>query len=202
MKSYLMELIGTFFLTIAMIVTGKPFAVGALLMAVYYIGSHVSGAHYNPAVTLAMWVRRALPADKVLWYMVSQVLGAFFAAAYFKQVFGSAFVPKFIPSVNMWPGISEALLTFVFCLAFITVVLSRKYKQTSIQGFVIGLCFMAILFGGGVYNPAIVLGTALHKLFITGTFGVARDVLVYIIAPLIGGALATYAFSYFNPEEA
>lgn len=202
MKAYLMELIGTFFLTVALIATGKPLAVGAVLMALVYIGGHISGAHYNPAVSLAMWLRGALPAEEVLWYMGSQLIGAFLAAAYFKQVFGSAFVPKLIPSINMWPGISEALLTFLFCLAFLTVVLSRKFKPTSVQGFVIGFTFMAILFGGSVYNPAIVAGTALHKLFVAGAGGVARDMLVYIVSPLIGGALAAWAFAYFNPTEA
>src|SRR5471030_3271354 len=90
MKKYLVEFIGTFFLvlTIGMTVIDPvvavgfaPLAIGAALMVMIYAGGHVSGAHYNPAVTLAVWLRGRCATADVIPYWVSQILGALAAAA-------------------------------------------------------------------------------------------------------------------------
>src|SRR5262245_10633851 len=90
MSRYLVELIGTFFLvlTIGLTVilggagTGviPPLAIGAALMVMVYAGGHVSGAHYNPAVTLAVWLRGRCAASDVAPYWVAQIIGAALAA--------------------------------------------------------------------------------------------------------------------------
>src|SRR5476649_1297781 len=88
MKKYLVEFIGTFFLvlTIGMSVIDPgagalaPLAIGSALMIMVYAGGHVSGGHYNPAVTLAVWLRGRCAAADVLPYWISQILGALAAA--------------------------------------------------------------------------------------------------------------------------
>src|SRR5215510_7103566 len=86
---YAQELIGTFFLVLTIGCTGiaagpgviAPLAIGSVLMVMIYAGGHLSGAHYNPAVTLGVFLRGRCPAGDVLPYMVSQVVGAGVAAA-------------------------------------------------------------------------------------------------------------------------
>src|SRR6266481_2640057 len=89
MKKYLTEFIGTFFLvlTIGCVVLLRgpgvipPLAIGSVLMVMVFAGGHVSGAHYNPAVTLAVWIRGRCPAWDVVPYWLSQIAGAVLAAS-------------------------------------------------------------------------------------------------------------------------
>ncbi len=60
MRSYLMEFIGTMFLVLAVTLSGNPIAIGVMLMVMVYMGGHISGGHYNPAVSFAVWVRGKL----------------------------------------------------------------------------------------------------------------------------------------------
>src|SRR6202789_2408151 len=88
MKKYLVEFIGTFFLAFTVGATVinpgagamAPLAIGASLMFMVYAGGHVSGGHYNPAVTLAVWIRGKMPTADVLPYWIAQILGAFVAS--------------------------------------------------------------------------------------------------------------------------
>ncbi|MBI1966337.1 MAG: aquaporin, partial [Betaproteobacteria bacterium] len=73
MRAYLMEFIGTLFLVLAVTLSGNPIAIGVMLMVMVYMGGHVSGGHYNPAVTLAVWIRGKIEAKHALAYWISQV---------------------------------------------------------------------------------------------------------------------------------
>ena len=108
MKEYAMEFIGAIFLVLAIALTGNPLAIGIMLMAMVYIGGHISGAHYNPAVTLAVWIRGKLNLNKVFGYMAAQVLGAFAAAYIFYFLSGKTFVPSPGSGASMFT--SSALL--------------------------------------------------------------------------------------------
>ena len=79
MKAYIMELIGTMFLVLAVGLTGNPIAIGVMLMTMVYLGGHISGGHYNPAVTLAVWIRGKLPSKEVVPYWISQIMGGLIA---------------------------------------------------------------------------------------------------------------------------
>src|SRR6187549_3393986 len=89
MRTYIAEFIGTFFLVLTIGCTGiasapgviPALAIGAVLMVMVYAGGHVSGAHYNPAVTLAVFMRGKTPARDLLPYMVAQLTAAAAAAA-------------------------------------------------------------------------------------------------------------------------
>ena len=115
MKNYVTEFIGTFFLvlTIGLTVLGgtefAPLAIGAALMVMVYMGGHISGAHYNPAVTLAVFMRGKIDAGSVAPYMASQLAGAFLATVIVQLILGSTFAPA--PSAEA--TIAAALLVEV-----------------------------------------------------------------------------------------
>ena len=81
MKRYAMEFVGTFFLTVAIILTANPITIGLMLMAMIYVGGHVSGAHFNPAITIALACVGDFSWAQVPMYVVAQFIGAFIGAA-------------------------------------------------------------------------------------------------------------------------
>src|SRR6266480_3116250 len=127
MNKYLTELIGTFFLvlTIGCTVIGgstgviPPLAIGAALMVMIFAGGHISGGHYNPAVTLGVWIRGKCLTKDVAPYIVSQLLGAALAAAAVKFLrHGGQIMPGA-------PSVGPALLAeFLFTFALVYVVLN------------------------------------------------------------------------------
>src|SRR6478609_8746491 len=96
MNKYLTEFIGTFFLVLTIgctVIPGAtgvipPLAIGSSLMVMVYAGGHISGGHYNPAVTLAVWLRGRCPTKDVLPYWISQNAGAVVAAAVVLFLYG------------------------------------------------------------------------------------------------------------------
>src|SRR5690242_3392919 len=87
MNKYVTELIGTFFLVLTIgcsVLAGggviPPLAIGSALMVMIFAGGHISGAHYNPAVTLGVWIRGKCPTADVIPYWISQIVGAGLAA--------------------------------------------------------------------------------------------------------------------------
>jgi glycerol uptake facilitator-like aquaporin len=199
-----MEAIGAFFLVLVFGFTGDPIAIGLTLMALVYIGSRISGAHYNPAVSLAFFLRRQINAFELLIYILSQLLGAFLAAIAIYFLANSVFYIE-PPSANVLyeQAFAEVLFTFVFVLVMLTTALTQPFRRTNISGLAIGLTFGGMLMvatpiSGGILNPATFLGTAAFDL-LRGGYSITHS-LLYTLAPLAGGALAAFAFSYFHPQ--
>ncbi len=126
MAKYVTEFIGTFFLvlTIGLTVLGgspmAPLAIGSSLMIMVYMGGHVSGAHYNPAVTLAVMMRGKLDSKELIPYWASQVAGAIVAALVVRTVMGDTFAPA--PASGAMPSLLvEFLYTFALCLVVLNV---------------------------------------------------------------------------------
>ncbi|MEX2186206.1 MAG: aquaporin [Pirellulales bacterium] len=125
MNKYLTEFIGTFFLVLTIgctsINTGSgvipPLAIGAALMVMVFAGGHVSGAHYNPAVTIAVCMRGKCDSKDVMPYIVSQVIAAGTAAAVVGFLVGRA-APMTIESV---PKALLAEFLFTFALAYVVL---------------------------------------------------------------------------------
>ena len=156
MKNYLTEFIGTFFLvlTIGLTVVGgtefAPLAIGAALTALVYMGGHVSGAHYNPAVTLAIFMRGKLEGSLVAPYMVSQVAGAFVATLVVCVVTGSTFAPAPSPdATTMAALLVEILYTFALALVVLNVATADATSGNSFYGLAIGFTVAAGAFAGG-----------------------------------------------------
>lgn len=208
MKKYLMELIGTFFLvfTIGMsVLPGNsaviaPLAIGSVLMVMIYAGGHISGGHYNPAVTLGVWLRGGCEKKDVLPYMAFQVIGALLAGFLVRML-----LPDVVPHPHDFAVVPELIAEFLFTFALVFVVLnsatSKDNAGNSFYGLAIGFTVTAGAFAvGGIasaaFNPAVAFGISL--------MGMAAwsSLWIYLLANLLGGACAALAFNALAPEKA
>jgi len=209
MRNYIMEFLGTFFLVLAIGLTEDPIAFGVMLMAMVYIGGHISGAHYNPAISLGVYLRGKLSSALLPGYMLAQTAGAFIAAAVFNHLAGKMLLPTPSPDFALWEVAAiEALFAFVLVAVVLTVATSTKVlRNNDTYGLVIGFTLFTLalsgrMISGGVYNPAIVVGSALFSALKGGDVALNGKVLLaYILGPLAGGAIAAYAYKHLNPEE-
>ncbi len=204
MKALLTEFIGTFFLvlTIGLCVTQAtpyaPIAIGCALMVMVYMGGHISGAHYNPAVTLALTLAGKSPVKILVPYMAAQVAGALVAAFVVKAILGKTFAPTPGANIGVMPALlAEALFTFALALVVLNVACSDKTKGNSYYGVAIGFTVLAAAYAaggisGGAFNPAVGLGpTIVHA----GTGGGSWAPLwLYLVGPFAGGLLAAVVF--------
>lgn len=212
MRNYVVEFIGTFFLvfTIGLAVhTGSPMAplaIGSALMIMVYMGGHISGGHYNPAVTLAVLMRGKLPPGEAVPYWISQLLGAFFASVMAYVVTGSTFAPA--PGEGVGP-IQALLVEFFYTFALCSVVLNtathRKTAGNSFYGLAIGFtvatgAFAGGAVSGGAFNPAVGVGPIVMSA-LKGADGFG-NLWLYLVGPLAGGALAAIVFRFVNGAEA
>ncbi|MBO6584962.1 MAG: aquaporin [Gracilimonas sp.] len=205
MHSYVMEAIGAFFLVLVFGFTGDPLAIGLTLMALVYIGSRVSGAHYNPAVSLAFFLKRRLSGAELAGYLIAQLFGAFLAAAAIFFLSTSVFYIEPPSTTNLYQQVfAEVVFTFIFVLVMLTLTFTKSFRKNSLSGLAVGLTFGGMLMvatpvSGGILNPATSIGTASFDL-INGGNSIIHS-LLYTLAPLTGGALAAFAFSYFHRSE-
>ncbi len=208
-KNYGVEFIGTFFLvtTIGFTVLEPgnagnlaPLAIGSALMVMIFAGGHISGAHYNPAVTLAVFLRGKCAGSDVLPYMGAQVLGAMVAAATVIFMKGGAAIPTEASFDVLRVLIAEFLFTFALCYVVLNVATSEGTDGNSFYGLAIGFTVLVGAYSvgpisGGAFNPAVAVGVAIMGL------SKVTNILVYFIAQFAGGAAAAGAFRLFNPEE-
>jgi aquaporin Z len=209
MNKLITEFIGTFFLvlTIGCTVIGTagtgvipPLAIAAVLMVMVYAGGHVSGAHYNPAVTLGVMVRgRCTPADAI-GYILAQCAGAFVAAlvvGFFKA--GVAVNPAEIDTTKAL--VAEFLFTFALVYVVLNVATAQGTANNSFYGLAIGSTVIAGAFAvggisGGAFNPAVALGITLM-----GLSSVA-NIWVFLVANVAAGIAAALVFKTVNPQDA
>ena len=138
-KKYLMEMLGAMFLVLSMSLTGNPIAIGAMYMILVYIGEGVSGGHYNPAVSLAAFLRGGLLNVRDMWYyMLFQIFGGALAAVLHFVLTGVNYFPTPAKNVLMWKVfLIELLFTFILAFAFLAVHVSRILKGSAVSGLVI-----------------------------------------------------------------
>lgn len=198
-----MEAIGAFFLTLAMGLTGDAFGTGLMLAALVYAGMHVSGAHYNPAVSFAYFIRRKISFNTFTGYLTSQCLGAFASAGVLLFLSGEVFYVEPPASTDIYQqGIVELLLSFVLVLTYLSVSSSKVLASNKAYGLAIGLVLTGMMLlgetiSGSVFNPAISIGVSgLDFLAIQG--GSFQYIPLYTLAPLAGASLAALAHQYLN----
>jgi len=203
MQKYVMELIGTFFLTVAVTLTGNPIAIGLMLVGLMYIGAHVSGGHYNPAVSLAAYLRKKIDLNEMFWYMAVQVGGALLGLWLFALITNNVYEPDVAPGITMWVAVlMEGLLALLYTLVWLTVLTTQRFKATMVYGFATGLTLLAIVSVGGLFNPAIAFATMLCSMGkAAGMFASGDNLIIYIISPLVGGAIAVCLVRYLNEKE-
>jgi aquaporin Z len=220
MNKYLTEFIGTFFLVLTIccnVIQGNPLApvaIGAALMVMIYAGGHISGAHFNPAVTLGVTLRgKCTPQDAVA-YIIFQIGGgvaAVFAAKFIcseilaKAADAAAKLPA--PSPVPFPTgpafVAELLFTFALVWVILNSATSKGTANNSFYGLAIGFTVLAGAFtvggiSGGAFNPAVALSATIAQI---GPFQWS-NVWVHILADFIGGALAALAFKNLSTEDA
>jgi aquaporin Z len=208
MKKYITEFIGTFFLVLTVgctVILGgtgviPPLAIGSALMVMIYAGGHISGGHYNPAVTLGVWIRGRCPTRDVLPYWLAQLTGAVAASLVVP------FLPNiWLPVTAMKPSIGPALLAeFLFTFALVYVVLNVATAKANIgnsfYGLAIGFTVMTGAFAvggisGGAFNPAVAVGISIMGL------SAWSHLWIYLVATLAGGAVAGVTFKCLNCED-
>ena len=205
MNKYIAEFIGTFFLvlTIGCTVVGgapgviPPLAIGAALMVMIYAGGHISGAHYNPAVTLAVLIRGKLSPGDALPYMVSQLAAA--AAATFVIKFFRAGVDVAPMVLQTGPSLlAEFLFTFALAYVVLNAATAEGTSGNSFYGSAIGLTVMTGAFAvgdisGGAFNPAVALGISMLGLSSWG------NIWIFLVANFAAGIVAAIIFNLINP---
>jgi aquaporin Z len=213
MKKYLVEFIGTFFLvfTIGMTVIAPgagdmaPLAIGSVLAVMIFAGGHVSGGHFNPAVTIGVWLRGKCPTTDVAPYLVAQsaaALAASFAVKALKTgmltkaaALTGAMTPEVMPAL-----VAEFLFTFALVWVVLNVATAKGTNGNSFYGLAIGFTVLAGAYAvggvsGGAFNPAVALGLC--------TMGIVGwgSLWIYLVACLAGGVAAAAAYKIVNGAE-
>jgi aquaporin Z len=204
MRRLVVECVGTFFFLLTIALTANPLAIASMLMAWVYIGYHISGGHYNPAVTLAVGLHGKWQWASILRYWAAQVVGGFLAFATAFYLSGHITMPQ--PSAPFGKAfLVEILLAFVFAFVVLVVGVSDRFKNSTIYGFAIGFTIPALAtlgspISGGLFNPAIPLGAHIFgltkKMPLDGT-----NLFLYVAGALLGAALAVHAYNYFRFDE-
>lgn len=196
-----MEAVGTFFLVLAFGLTGNPIAIGIILMALIYIGSRVSGSHYNPAVSMAFFLQRKIKGVQLAGYIAAQLIGAVIAAYLIFVLTTSVYYvePPTLTGLNQHV-IAEVFFTFIFVFVMLVFSLVPSLRRSHLIGIAAGLTFAGVLLisiplSGGILNPATSIGTSIIDLTQGGNSYIYT--LLYTLAPLTGGTLAAFAFNYF-----
>ena len=177
-----------------------PLAIGAALMVMVYAGGHISGGHYNPAVTLAVWLRGKCPTSDVPGYILSQIVAAVAAAFVVLFLKGNPTLPppddlKVAPSI-----LAEFLGTFALAWVVLNTATAKATSGNSNYGLAIGftVTIMAYAVGsisGGAFNPAVAVGVT--------AMGLSKlsSLWILLAADFAGGAAAALAFKSINPED-
>lgn len=197
MKRFIIEAVGTFFLSMAVMLTGDPMAIGLMLMAMIYVGESISGGFYNPAVTVAVWLRGALQSRFLLGYIIAQCCGALLAAAAFYALAGHMYVARLPEHVPVLLALlPEVLMTFVFCSVILVVATTDRFKVGGAGGLVIGLTLTAIAYYNGLYNPAIALCSLMGSMMSGDMAAMGTNLTAHIAGPLIAALLASWWIGY------
>jgi len=204
------EFIGTFFLvlTVGLNVVGKSnapvFSIAAALTCMVFALGRVSGAHFNPAVTLAVLARGSIIAREALYYWVVQFIGGAAGAVMYTIMEHGRTFPLSVGKGFGWVhvGVAEIIFTFVLCYVVLAVATTKKAK-TQFFGLAIGSCVTAggIAIGtisGGVLNPAVAFGVALSSLFGGGDF---LHFFPFLGFEVLGGGFAAAVFKLTRPSE-
>jgi aquaporin Z len=207
MNKYVAEFIGTFFLvlTIGCSVIGHgagpfaPLAIGSALMVMIFAGGHISGGHFNPAVTLGVWLRGKCETKDVVPYMVFQVIGALLAAVVVKFLKGGAAVAPLQPA-TVPVLLAEFLFTFALVYVVLNAATAKGTSGNSFYGLAIGFTVLVGAFSvgnisGGAFNPAVAVGISVMGL------SVWANIWIYLVAEFVGAAVAAAAFKALNPAE-
>lgn len=201
------EFVGTFFLvfTVGMATAPKtgagtlaPLAIGSVLMVMVFAGGHVSGGHYNPAVSTAVLVRGKLASSEWLAYVATQLVAGVLAGLLVRGFNGSESAAALASTWKIL--VAEFLFTFALAYVVLNVATARGTEGNSFYGLAIGFTVGAGAFAvggisGGAFNPAVALGASV--------IGILKwsHIWIYLVATLAGGIVAAWTFRYIEAGE-
>lgn len=202
---YIYEFIGTFFLvlTVGMTVLNPngiglwaPLAIGSALAVLIYAGAHVSGGHYNPAVSLAVFLRKKLATKDLFIYWIAQI-AAGIAAAYVTLYFKGGRAPIALEPNIFQALLAEFLFTFALCFVVLNVATTKETTGNAYFGWAIGFTVLVGAYAVGsisnaAFNPAVAVGITILNL------GIWSNLWIYFIANLLGGAAAALVVNGTN----
>jgi aquaporin Z len=203
-RKLVVEFIGTFFLMFtvgtAVATAGNlaPLAIGSVLMVMIFAGGHISGGHYNPAVSTAVFARGKMALNEYLPYTATQAVGAVLAGLLVRGVFAPA-----APAAVAGTGkilLVEFLFTFALAYVVLNVATAKDTENNSFYGLAIGFTLMVGAFAvgkisGGAFNPAVALGASVLGMFAWS------HIWIYLLAELVGGAAAAGVFLVTQAPE-
>jgi aquaporin Z len=208
----LTEFVGTFLFLLVIALSAQfagpmaPLPIGLGLIAMVYMGGHVSGAHYNPAVSLAMFIRGKVSGAEMAGYMAVQIVAGL--CAFFLGHYLTGGAPALGPAQSADATkalVVELIFTMALCLVVLNVATARTTANNSFYGIAIGLTIVAAAFAGGPisggsFNPAVSIGSFV----VNGVKnGLPYDNLwVYLVGPLAGAILGALVFRFQHPAEA
>jgi aquaporin Z len=208
---YAVEAIGTFFLVFtvgAAVGSGSalaPLAIGAVLMVMVYAGGHLSGGHYNPAVTLAVLVRGRIKLRDAVAYWLVQLGAGLLAALVVRDILDPVQLARHATMTLSGHAVLaafvvEMLFTFALCYVVLNVATSKSHPDNSFYGLAIGFTVAAgaIAVGatsGGAFNPAVTLGAAAMGMFAWPTLW------VYMVAQILAALAAGITFLVMSPDD-
>jgi aquaporin Z len=203
-RKLIVEFIGTFFLVFtvgtAVAKAGMlaPLAIGSALMVMVFAGGHVSGGHYNPAVSTAAFARGKLTLGEYVPYVVTQAVGGILAGLLVRGVFPVHSAAAVAGSGKML--LVEFLFTFALCYVVLNVATAKGTENNSFYGLAIGFtvatgAFAVGSISGGAFNPAVALGASALGLFTWS------HIWIYLLAEFVAGAVAAGVFLLTQPAE-
>jgi aquaporin Z len=173
-------------------------------MVMVYMGGHISGAHYNPAVSVAILIRGKMEARDLIPYVLSQLTGAILASLTVMFIVGDTFAPAPAPEAGLvLVLLCEVLFTFALALVVLNVATDDATAGNSYYGLAIGFTVMVGAFAvgavsGGVFNPAV--GTGPILIDVIAGDGVFTHLWIYWAGPLLGGVAAAGVFDLQHAE--
>ena len=210
MKKLVVEFIGTFFLILAVVTAVSlapagfaPIAIGGMLMVMIFAGGHISGAHYNPAVTLAVLLRGKIEIGEAVGYWAVQLAAGAAAALVGTYLVGGvadAAVPQGA-ALNAVPSLlGEFLGTFALAYVVLHTATAKGTAGNSFYGLAIGFTVTACAYAlggisGGAFNPAVAVGVS------TAGMAIWSDIWIFLVGNLAGGALAAIVFLFVNGDD-
>ncbi|MEO1023831.1 MAG: aquaporin [Bacteroidota bacterium] len=204
MKKYVMEFTGTFFLVLTIGLADAPLTIGLVLAGLIYIGGHVSGAHYNPAVSLGFLFLRNIKIHEFIGYVLAQVFGSSMACVALLTI--TSMVYYIEPPYNTMFAqqvAAELIFTLVFVWLILTVSMHRFFKKNFAFGFIIGLVLAGLIslgepLSGAMYNPAVFLGSTIIDSILGGAS--YQHSVLYVLFPMVAGAGASALYAYFKDQ--
>jgi aquaporin Z len=178
-----------------------PFAIGSILMVMIFAGGHISGGHYNPAVSLAVLLRGKISVGDAISYVIAQILGAALASYVVLYLLHDKIPVNAAVMVSTTKGLlAEFIGTFALAYVVLNVATAKGTIGNGFYGMAIGFTVlsMALALGvisGGAFNPAVAIGISLMKLESWSS------IWVYLVGCFGGASLAALVFKICNPND-